>query len=56
MPPDDAERGVAAIERALAEEGPLSADELRERVAAVGVRTERQALVHTCCSGVAATG
>jgi hypothetical protein len=44
--PDDAERGVAAIERALADEGPLTRDELRERIVATGVRTERQALVH----------
>ena len=44
--PADAERGVAAVERALAEEGPLAREALRERVAAAGVRTERQALVH----------
>jgi len=42
----DAERGVAVMERALAEEGPLTRDQLRERIAAAGVRTERQALVH----------
>jgi hypothetical protein len=46
VPPDDAERGVAAVERALADEGPLTREQLRERVAAAGVRTERQALVH----------
>ena len=44
--PDDAERGVAVMERALAEEGPMTRDQLRERIAAAGVRTERQALVH----------
>jgi hypothetical protein len=44
--PDDAERGVSVIERALADEGPLTREQLRERVAAAGVRTERQALVH----------
>lgn len=44
--PDAAERGVTAIERALAESGPLDRDALRERVAAAGVRTEGQALVH----------
>jgi len=43
---DDAERGVAVMERALADEGPLTRDQLRERIAAAGVRTERQALVH----------
>jgi Winged helix DNA-binding domain len=46
VPPDDAERGVAAVERALADEGPLTREQLRDRVAAAGVRTERQALVH----------
>ncbi|HEX5851837.1 MAG TPA: winged helix DNA-binding domain-containing protein [Solirubrobacteraceae bacterium] len=44
--PAAAERGVAAIERALVEEGPLSRLQLRERIAAAGVRTEGQALVH----------
>ncbi|MHB8241996.1 MAG: winged helix DNA-binding domain-containing protein [Solirubrobacteraceae bacterium] len=41
-----AEKAVAAIERALASEGPLTRVQLRERVAAAGVRTEGQALVH----------
>jgi hypothetical protein len=44
--PAAAERGVAAIERALADEGPLDRAQLRERIAAVGVRVEGQALVH----------
>jgi Winged helix DNA-binding domain len=44
--PAAAERGVAAIERALAREGPLDRAQLRERIAAAGVRTEAQALVH----------
>jgi hypothetical protein len=44
--PDAAEGGVAAVERALAEEGPLPRVELRERIAAAGVKTEGQALVH----------
>src|SRR4051812_31848346 len=44
--PDDAERGVRAIVRALAYEGPLTREQLRGRVDAVGVRTERQALVN----------
>src|SRR2546421_7758012 len=38
--PAAAERGFAAVERALADEGPLSRAQLRERVAAAGVRTE----------------
>lgn len=46
VPPGDAERGVAAIERALADEGPLSSAQLRERIAAAGVRSEGQALYH----------
>jgi hypothetical protein len=41
-----AERGVAAIERALADEGPLTRRQLRERVAAAGIRADGQALVH----------
>jgi len=44
--PDAAERGVAAIERALVDEGPLTRLQLRERLDAAGVRTEGQALVH----------
>jgi hypothetical protein len=44
--PDAAERGVAAIQRALLAEGPLDRDLLRERVAAAGVRTQGQAFVH----------
>ena len=44
--PDAAERGVAVIERSLAADGPLGRDDLRDRVAASGVRTEGQALVH----------
>jgi hypothetical protein len=46
VPPGDAERGVAAIERSLAGEGPLDSRRLRERIAAAGVRSEGQALYH----------
>jgi hypothetical protein len=46
VPPADAERGAAAVERALADEGPLTREQLRERVAAAGVRVEGQAHVH----------
>jgi hypothetical protein len=46
VPPADADRGVAVIERALAEEGPLTRAQLRDRIAAAGVRTEGQAIVH----------
>lgn len=45
VPPDDAERAVAAVVRALAD-GPLPRAALREQVAATGVRTAGQALVH----------
>ncbi len=41
-----AERAAKTIERSLAEEGPLTREQLRERIAATGVRTEGQALVH----------
>ena len=41
-----AERGVGVVERALAGEGPLTRDELRERLDAAGVPTAGQALVH----------
>ena len=58
--PAAAERAVAAIERALADEGPLTRDQLRERLAAAGVRTEGQALVQllflTCVRGLAVRG
>jgi DNA glycosylase AlkZ-like len=46
VPPDDAERAVTAVRDALAADGPLTRSQLRERVAAVRVRTEGQALVH----------
>jgi len=46
VPPDDAERAVAVVRDALAADGPLTRSQLRERVAAAGVRTEGQALVH----------
>jgi hypothetical protein len=58
--PNAAERGVAAIERSLAEEGPLTRVQLRERIAAAGVRTEGQALVHllmlACLRGLTVRG
>lgn len=44
--PEDAQRAIAAIERALADDGPLTREQLRDRIDAIGVRTERQALVH----------
>jgi hypothetical protein len=44
--PHHADRAVAAVVAALAADGPLTRSRLRERVAAAGVRTEGQALVH----------
>jgi hypothetical protein len=43
---DMAERGVATIKRALAEEGPLTRLQLRERLEAADVLIEGQALIH----------
>lgn len=44
--PAAAERGVAVVERSLAKHGPLTRAQLRERIAAVGVPVNGQALVH----------
>lgn len=44
--PEAAERGVDVIVGALANDGPLTRVELRDRLRAAGVRTEGQALVH----------
>ncbi len=46
VPPGDAERAVTAVRDALAADGPLTRPQLRERVAAAGVRPDGQALVH----------
>jgi hypothetical protein len=46
VPPGDAERAVGVIERSLAAGGPLTRAELRDRIAAAGVRTQGQAIVH----------
>jgi hypothetical protein len=45
VPPEAAERAVAIVRAALSD-GPLTRSQLRERVAAAGVRTEGQAMVH----------
>src|SRR4051812_49093801 len=42
----DAECAVAIVERALADEGPLTRPELAERIAAEGIRTAGQATPH----------
>ena len=46
VPPQDAERAVATMQAALDSDGPLTRSQLRDRVAAAGVRTEGQAMVH----------
>jgi hypothetical protein len=46
VPPGDADKAVAVIEQALAADGPLTRLQLRDRIAAAGIRTEGQALVH----------
>lgn len=42
----EAERAVATIARSLADEGPLTRIQLRERIDAAGVRTDGQAMIH----------
>lgn len=58
--PHAADRGVAVIERSLGEHGPLTRDQLGERIAVAGVRTTGQALVHVlmlaCLRGLAVRG
>jgi hypothetical protein len=55
-----AERAVATIERALADEGPLTRVQLRERLERDGVPTAGQVLIHllflTCVRGIAVRG
>ncbi len=46
LAPAAAARGVQVIERSLAADGPLTRDQLRQRLAAARVRTQGQALVH----------
>jgi hypothetical protein len=41
-----AERALRTIEKGLAEEGPLTRIQLRERIDAAGVRTDGQAMIH----------
>ena len=55
-----ADRGVAVVGRSLTNEGPLTRQELRERLRSAGVKTDGQALVHVlmlaCLRGVALRG
>jgi len=43
---EEGERAVGLIERALADEGPLTRQQLRERLEAAGVPTHGQVLIH----------
>jgi Winged helix DNA-binding domain len=58
--PDAAALAVAVIESSLASDGPLTRRQLGERIAAAGVRTQGQALVHllmlACLRGIAVRG
>ena len=58
--PDDADQAVAVIEQSLAAEGPLTRLQLRDRIAAAGIPTDGQALVHelmlACLRSVAVRG
>jgi hypothetical protein len=58
--PADADRAVAIIERALADDGPLTRPQLAERIAAAGIRTHGQATPHllalSALRGVAVLG
>jgi hypothetical protein len=58
--PDQAVRGVALVERCLADEGPLTGRQLAERLSAAGIPTQGQALVHVlfaaCLDGIAVRG
>src|SRR5581483_1644535 len=44
--PEAAELGVRTVARALSREGPLTREQLRQRLATAGVPTRGQALVH----------
>jgi hypothetical protein len=58
--PAAADTGVAVIERSLTGEGPLTRSQLGDRIAAAGVATAGQALVHllmlACLRGIAVRG
>jgi hypothetical protein len=46
LSPEDAERAVKSIEKAILAEGPLTREQLRERLERAGMRTAAQALIH----------
>ena len=52
LPRQEQEKGLAAIARALADEGPLTRTEARERVAAAGIELNQQTGMHLMLSAV----
>jgi hypothetical protein len=46
IPPDDVERALKVIEKALAADGPLTRPQLRERLDTAGMQTAGQSLIH----------
>jgi DNA glycosylase AlkZ-like len=46
LSPDDVERAVRVIEKALAAAGPLTREQLREKLNSAGMQTAGQALIH----------
>jgi len=52
--PGQADRGVAVVAAAVADEGPLTRPQLRDRLDAAGVPTARQALVHVLMAATVA--
>jgi hypothetical protein len=53
VPPDDVERAVEVIDRALEAEGPLGRASLAERMAAAGIQVEGQATPHLLAAAAA---
>jgi hypothetical protein len=52
LPPRKREKALAVISRALADEGPLTRSEARERVAAAGIELDTQTGMHIALSAV----
>ena len=52
LPPGKREKALAVIARALADEGPLTRSEARERVAAAGIELDQQTGLHIALSAV----
>jgi hypothetical protein len=52
LTPGDVDRAIAAIEASLADEGPLLREQLRDRLAVKGIRTQGQAMVQLLFAAV----